>query len=283
MGNKKLQSIGGYNRDAVIDVIDERDYIYDEVFGVSGWPYPDSKIIDDWEVQNQWLEEITKYMCVYYSSSHGTNIENFLEKSWVKTTWKALWLEAIKKEMLDSKRGTSLSNWPRLLKELWYITGWTLITSLDSYKDSICNNRPVNLWSNKINWEKTSKAPYYAILGSSYWHWFIWIGYNDEKKVIICKNSYWDGVFDDWIFYIPYSAFNVLLYQNKYSLIDKINGGQAVLDYKQSIVDNINLESAKEGYKKGIWNWLNPRQPASRQEVVTMLMRGLELNNNKKW
>jgi hypothetical protein len=36
---------------------------------------------------------------------------------------------------------------------------------------------------------------------------------------------------------------------------------------------NIDLERAKKMFDDGYWNWLNPRQPMSRQEVMTVLSR----------
>jgi len=43
------------------------------------------------------------------------------------------------------------------------------------------------------------------------------------------------------------------------------------------IKDNIDLSLAKEWYDLWLFNWLNPRQPASRQEVVAIVMKAMKL------
>jgi len=43
------------------------------------------------------------------------------------------------------------------------------------------------------------------------------------------------------------------------------------------IKDNIDIEKAKTAMDNGFWNGLNPRQPASRQEVATMIESMYEL------
>jgi len=47
-------------------------------------------------------------------------------------------------------------------------------------------------------------------------------------------------------------------------------------EIESELEKNIDLEKAVEWYKLWLWNWLNPRKPASRQEVITMIMNAIE-------
>ena len=67
--------------DACVDIPDERDFKYSEICWNIELP-EEFKIDLDTDYQNQWLEEITKYMCVFFSSTHWVNIMNSLENCW---------------------------------------------------------------------------------------------------------------------------------------------------------------------------------------------------------
>lgn len=67
-------------QNGVIDVPDERDWKYSEVFGAVGADYPEEFSIDDPnDYENQALSTETKYACVFFSTNHGVNILNELE------------------------------------------------------------------------------------------------------------------------------------------------------------------------------------------------------------
>lgn len=262
-------------QDTCIDKIDERDYKYSEILGLS--ERDRSHFIDlESDYQNQRLEEITKYMCVFFSNSHNSNIMNFLEWSETRTTWKELWLEAEKEKMLDVKSWTYLVNWPKFLKMKGLISGYSKVSSLDEIKDSIFSGKPVSVWSNKIKWSLVKKAPFTVVEWNSYWHAFIIIGYDDDKEHFILKNSYWKDEFDNWKFYLKYENID-LLFDSKYSLIDSPD---LILQYNKKIMSEINIEKAKEAFELWIWNWKDATKPASREEVATMILRGLEKLKN---
>ncbi len=48
-----------------------------------------------------------------------------------------------------------------------------------------------------------------------------------------------------------------------------------IIFYKQRIMEQISIEEAKKAFEAGIWNGLNPTQPASREEVAAMISRAL--------
>lgn len=263
-------------KDTCIDKIDERDYEYSGVLWISKLRW--SCIIDLLsDYQNQKLEDISKFMCVYFTSSHNSNIMNNLEKSEVRTSWKELWLEAIKMGMLDINSGTYLVNWPKFLKKKGLITGYVKVNTLEEIKHSIFNNRPVSVWSNKIKWSIVKKPPFIVEKWDSYWHAFVIIWYDDEKELFTLKNSYWKESFDNGRFYLRYDDLNIL-YPSKYSLIDSVD---PIIVYKKKIMEWINIPKAQEAFELGLWNWKDATKPASREEVATMILRGLE--KLKEW
>jgi len=254
-----------------LDKSDERDYKYSDVFEWVVWAIlPTWKIIDLWtDYQNQSLEEITKYMCVFYNTAHWTNILNIIEWSEVFSKWKDLWLEAIDKWLLNPKSWAYIVNWPKLLKSKGLIKWYTLIHTLEEIKHSIAQNKPVSTWSNKINWRAWLKAPYILSEWPSYWHAFLIIWYDDDKELLTIKNSYWKWKFDNWKNYLKYSDI-WLLFNSKYSLIDSED---PILTYKKKIMDWINLEEAKKMFELWYWNWERPTESMSREEVMTVLSR----------
>ena len=260
------------NNDYAIDIPDERDWEYNAIFGADPI-LPSFYIIDDGEYQNQKLEEVTRYMCVFYSSSHGSNIQNYIEGGLTRIGGKELWLIALEKNLLDPKAWALIQSWPKLLKAEGYIDWWAKVSTMEEIRGAICNHRPIIVWSNKIDWKVAKASPFIATEGVSYWHAFIIIWYDDDDELLICKNSYWNEVFDEGVFYIKYSEYSQILFPSKYAIIDSKD---AILEYKEKVMEGINIEKAKEAFEKGLWNWENATQTASREEVATMVLRGLE-------
>jgi hypothetical protein len=67
------------------------------------------------------------------------------------------------------------------------------------------------------------------------------------------------------------------LFTSKYSLIDKEDD---VISYKKRIMEKITIPAAQVAFESGIWNGLNPQQPASREETAAMIQRAID-NLNK--
>ena len=260
-------------RDYARDTVDERDYEYEAVF----WNeviLPAICIIDDGDYQNQWLEEITRNMCVYFSNAHWSNIMNHFEGSDVRIQWKDLWLKALELWRLDVDEWAYISDWPRTLRDLWLIKGWVKVSSINSIKSSIVNQRPVAVGSNQIDWKTWYTKPYVLWWPKWGWHAVLIIWYDDsyEWGCFIIKNSYWDEKYDWGKMYLPYKDLD-LLFPSRYSLIDEED---ELLKYKKETMENIDLELAKEGFELGLWNWLSPRENISRQEAVVVIMRAME-------
>lgn len=255
-----------------IDSFDERDYNYRDIFmgEIIQEILDDRILLDNVEYQNQWLEDITKMMCVYYSTWHWNNEENFQEWSDIRINNKEFWLKA--KELWRlSDSWALISDWPRTARDLWYISWWALINTIDDIKYSLSKNRPVIVWSNKINWSTWNNKPFVLSWPSWSWHAIAIIGYDDNYEwwSFIIKQSYWKNVYDWWKQYLKYIDFN-LLYNWKYSLIDSID---PILDYKKRIMDEINIPMAKVWYELWIWNWKDSTNPVTREEDVTISLR----------
>jgi len=273
MENKELEVNWCY------DEPDERDYEYSDVFETAWAEIPPRYILDNVEYQNQWAQDITSHGCVYYSNWHASNEENFQEWSDVRIDNKDLVLVAIKKDMLDPTYWTKTSNWPKLLKILWYISGYTKVNTINEIKHSLLNKRPVAVWSRSLLWASALKPPYVVKWPSWPAHAVVIIGYDDhyEGWCFIIKNSYWDKKYDWGKLYLKYSDL-WLLFPSKYSLIDEKD---PILAYKKKIMEWITLESAKKFVERGYTNWKDPQKPISREELRATLERILEKNNLK--
>ena len=204
------------NKDYAHDLVDIRDFEYWGMAGIDT-ELPEKKIIDlESDYQNQWLKRATKYWCVMYSAWHGENI--LADEAIINNEY--LTAEAVSLGLLDIDSWTYIYNWPKLLVKKWLIAWYALIKNLYELKQSIANNRPVASGSNTIDWKVTRTGDFIAKYWSSYWHAFLIIGYDDIKKLLICKNSYWKTFWDNGRFYIRYEDFDKLLFISKYSLID---------------------------------------------------------------
>lgn len=246
------------------DIIDERNYLYSEICWNT--ELPNNFIIDkSSDYQNQGLEEITSYMCVAYSTTHWVNILNNIENLW---EWdynaKEFGLKMVELWRLDTTKWAVILDWPKTAREVWNIDSYFQVKTIDEVKQAIVNWHPVVTWSNQLAWDKVCYEK------PSYWHCILIIGYNETGFII--KNSYWKWEYDNWTNLLPYSLFDKLFY-TKLALVDKPN---TILQYKQQIMANITIEEAKKAFEQWIWNWLNPKWNANREEVATMIYRAIE-------
>lgn len=259
---------------ACYDIKDERAYKYSKVFEnelLGAENYVSQCILDNVEYQNQWLEKVTKMMCVFYATGHWSNEENFQEWSEVRIENKKLWLEAEKLWRLDVTKGALVEDWPKTARDLWYIKGWAEIDSIQEAKHSIINKRPIVVGSNRIKWSLGYKSPFVLWGDKGSWHAILLIGFDDnyEWGCFIFKNSYWDERYDWGKMYLKYSDFH-LLFRWKFSLIDQED---PILQYKKNIMSKINIPMARVGFDLWIWNGEDAGKTISREESVTVALR----------
>lgn len=199
------------------DIYDSRNYLYSDVC----WnvDLPDYVLLDSWEFQNQ-AKDWYSMGCVFYSWSENDNYLNLKEWFPSRSKWSDLCDIAKEKWLWSPTDWAYLINAPKLLKEKWLIDWYTQVTTHEEIKQSLANKKPVHTWSSQINRTETKKAPFIAVM--TWWasHCFHIIGYDDSKKLYICKNSYWNTNYDKWLFYINYSDLDCLM-NTRISFINK--------------------------------------------------------------
>lgn len=227
---------------------------------------------------NQWALKRTRNACVLYanawvisdltwykfSEAELLEICDLAEKTywWNENSWMTLvrWTDCLrnwwnKKFPENTLTSFRLTIWDKQFAEalqkkhslvVWYYTSKEYY--LDSQLDWIIDweNFPRNWWhAVRTNYDETIKIDD-NYEGKKKFNTYI----ND--KIEILKNNY---------VYFP-SAYLFLK--------DKT--------MEETIKENIDLERAKKAFDLWLWNWLNPREPMSRQEVMTVLHKVLEDN-----
>jgi hypothetical protein len=248
---------------------DPRDYNFAEVY--SGWAadqLPTSFIVDDKDYQNQWLKDFTKVACWSFALAHGVNANNMMEWSLAgnRKLGEDLWSRQIK----PPYRG-SLASGSRLDDQLKQgiaeklISGYVKIANLSQLKTALAINKQcVYTGTNKCNRSLTKSTHVFTPMDNWPGHFFVIIGYDDEKWVAIVKNSYGPYRSKNGQFEIPYSYLFTHLFW-LFALVDMADSN--LMKAKR---DELNLTKATE---LGIWNWNDPESAISRKHSVMIVMR----------
>lgn len=235
---------------------------------------PDKVFINSTEVQNQALHRVpsTASACTCFGASHCINEANVIEKSNINTTGEALWNLAL---LLGAKSpgGWTLIWALELIRKEWFIESYTKVFWLHQIKQALANNQLIFTWSSNINRKKTqyeSDSHIAIVEKNQAGHCFMINGYDDEKQIIICRNSFGPQYNDNGHFYLRYEDVDCLF--STYAITDFPNIDK-VKAYKKALDESM----LKEAQEQGIWNGLNWSSPATREEVVLMIMRGRKL------
>lgn len=79
-------------------------------------------------------------------------------------------------------------------------------------------------------------------------------------------------------FEIPYHLVDTLF--TRYAIID-IMDEEFLTNYRRHLMEDIKIPDAAKALEELIWNGLNPRHPATREEVAAMIYRAIvALRNN---
>lgn len=260
-----------------IDIIDERDYIYENQERAGSIEIKDYVINDNWEIQDQnkaWYP----MWCVYFSSSMHDNYLNNRDKIEDRTTWTELCKES---KTRSSENWDAIKNWPKLLQDKKLIEWFFQIITLNWMLEVLSNGNLVHTGSNKINRAKTFKT---NIADFSWWpgHCTHIIWYNNSWS----NKKYKDIMIPDKYFIFKNSSILYPYFLVSFDNVDKLfskyyfeNNKQIILDYKQKIMDNIKLESAKKAFELWLWSGLDWDKPATREEVSAMMYRLYEKLN----
>lgn len=125
--------------------------------------------------------------------------------------------------------------------------------------------------SRRGNWGVIGKSPFtYSEKQTDSGHIWAIVGYDLDKRVFICRNSWTDKWGDNGHFYLSFD--DVGLLYSTYMLLDPSNAG-ALKD-----VRNVRAQKyAQDAKEKGIWNGIQPDGIASDEEIYIMANRALNI------
>lgn len=276
------------------DIPDLRDYHYLEVFGV--WEMPRKVVNQKTTIYNQWVVHTpsTAYACTCYSATHCVNEGNADEAEQYAGISKeidpfTIWSKALECGA-NVKAGWSLQGATNLIKDLWYVSGYTLCRSLGEIKQALASGQMVQTGSNKIDWIKTKANKNIVVAGASYGHAFMLEGYDDDTEIITLRNSYGPESNDHGHFYMKYKDFALLYscYAYTDAKSDEIRNYQSVTRRALAVSRGIynGKEDNAELIRQDAWtmaertwtlrpvsNKKTPKMPVLRREFKTMLER----------
>ena len=263
---------------AAVDEPSSLDYEYSEALLWAEVSYPESfELLPD-DIQNQWAEFVTRMACTRYGMTHVVNAQNLMvsKETWteyVRIIAKTVWEEYLKTNPYAESEWATLQSSLEQFRKNWYCSGYAKVTTVDEIKHAISKWRLIFTGSNNGNWTKVRDEKTYDVKANSSWHAFCIVGY--DKEFFYAINSYWNS---NWRFAIPVSL--IWTTYSKYAVTD-VNDERILSDYKKRIMDSINIEDAKKAFESKIWNWTNPTNTATREEVAAMIYRAIEsLKNN---
>ena len=211
---KDIKSKVGEYTSWVIDLPDTRDYIYSELWGALQ-SIPVNKLLSDKEIQDQSLQDETRYWCVFYWTSTCSNTLSHTKLGDRYISWYDLTMDA-KREWMLYDFWAYLIDWPKLAKERWLIDMYSKVTTLMDMKDAIANWNPILTWSKKIDWKASDNKPFKAIRWTWYAHCFAIVWYDDRINSFIIEQSYGNTKFYNWYMYLDYKDIDLLF--SKYVL-----------------------------------------------------------------
>ncbi len=247
-----------------IDVPDDRDYLFEEVFG------SEQKELDyvNWnntKIYNQTEKNTpsTLYACTCYSATHCVNEGNFLEIGVEDNIDPVrIWKIALERgAKIDS--GWSLQGSQKIMRDLGYTSGHTRCNNLSDVKSALARRQLIQTGSKSIDWKKTRENANIAVRGESYGHAFIVQWHDNKKKHLICRNSEWEEKYDNGLFYVKYDDFDILY--SCYAYVDS--------DSKEIIEKEQEKRRLAEAVKKWIWNWQRPNDLLTRFEASAIAIR----------
>ena len=290
LGNSVLQSVdvnpdldvfgwGASEEDAVYDDPDLRDWKYEEMFWST--TAQSSVFCNGTPMLNQWALAKTKMACTRFGIVKSINEMNYLDNDNSRLDPVKEWDIALSKYWASLTKWATLQSSHKQMKNQWYITWYTLIsgpsnTDIQTTKRKIMEAMSQWIllfsWSDRINWVETRKT-WYAVIGSSTGHAFAFTWYNGEW--VLVPNSYGDrphgSIKPLWYFIIRWEDIGSLF--SIYWLLDK-KQIKKVDDMKVKVWQED--EIINQAISLWITNWDDLDSPATRRQVITMIMRSLK-------
>lgn len=257
------------------DEVDARDYRFLEVFGVAELPTRVENNRSTIYDQSQKNDPKTNYACTVYGWIHCVNEANCKEAEQWNVDYppeinpSSLWGIALKRgAKIDS--GWSLQSATKLIRDLWHISWYTLCRSAGEVKQALANGQLVYTWSNRIDWKKSYLNNFIAVPWEWSGHAFTIFGYDDDKELFICRNSYWTSKWDSGYFYVKYDDYDVFF--SKYAYADKVNPEMKA--YRSKLL-------RERAFKEWLWNGMDGEKLLIRQDWASMAMRTGKLESTK--
>ena len=199
-----------------LDVPDERDYQYEDLFG-STEELPESILFCPATIQNQGKNPKTRMACSRYWVVQAINAQNkaVQEKDgmrYYEFQASNFWIQYIQVNPSAERDGATLQGALDQMLKMRLITGYTRVQTIQDMKQALSEYRPIYTGSKNANWNTVRDNQMYT-LGTGYAHIFCIVGYNDKGWIAI--NSYW---ISNWVFSIPYDLTDSLF--TRYALSD---------------------------------------------------------------
>lgn len=264
--------------DAGIDLPDERDWHYSDIMKlkekekeeVGGSVEEDIEVIKKWLlIFNQWEKRETQKACGEYWLRHCDNAQHLLIGDEAQIDPFQWWVAY--QEHRDSSvlwQGTSIQGNLTRFKSAGIIAGYGLAMSIYLAKQAIDNRNFIYTGSNNGDWKSVRETWIYKLRTDNkiVWHLFCIVGYDDSWFIAI--NSYWPN---NWYFTIPYELYNTLY--SRYAVFG-LNEEDLLLTYKAMKTIE---EAVKEGIELGITNGERLKETPTREEVITIVVRALDI------
>ncbi len=255
------------------NTVSESDYI---IWGENDYNIPENTNKKK-HFYNQWKLKRTRNWCWLYWSAWAIS--------------DLTWYEFSEEEMLDI---TNLAESKYWRKEDWWMYMSRAVDCLRNWwntkfpNDKLISFR-LKIWDEKstealkknhslVIWYRTSSAYYkdsqdnwvidWEDFSKNWWH-LVRCNIGD-KAIHIDDNYFWKKKYNTYINNKLWKLVNKGIFFPSAYLFLKDN------TMKDKIRDNIDIPKAIEAMDKWFWNWLNPRQSMSRQEVVTVILRAIE-------
>lgn len=268
----------------------------------------ESVLLTDNQVLNQWA---TKW-CVAVGTTDGVNngLATVGLPAWKNFVDLVNYIRDNLDDQIDN-RGTWIKNWPIWARKLWWIKWFSYITSIDDIKKALTYWLSVASGTNQLSWSETRKNNYVAVLWDGWGHhmnicgyeenWVVvWADGREYKWYFIIENSWGDKWWHSGYYYVPFDIAEKTFFNTKISMVvDTLKNSEYAKEIlkkledeiekknitteKEIILQNIDIEEAKKMFEAGFWNWKRPRDPMSRQEVMTVFGRLLDHIDEKYW
>lgn len=172
--------------DAVIDVVDNRDYTFEEMVGAEKYPesFDESFRLSKFQNQRDWSSIWGNVWCWPTSSSMGADIAGAEElEEWGDGKYIA---ESLKDRGRLHSFGTYMGDNPRILKELNIISAFYKVKTIEQAKTALSMGNPILIGYNKLKDINGTLTPRNAT-----WHLIVCLPKYNEKGVY-CANP-WTG------------------------------------------------------------------------------------------